>query len=360
MSTAADVAIIGGGIVGCAAAAFLTEAGAKVELYERDEVGAAASGRNSGSVQHPFDPVMTELHVETLAHYRELDDLELTGRPAGVLMLAPERELLEPAVTEIARDCPELEAALLEPGAVRDLEPGVAEGLWACRLETGYPVQPIAATRAFARRAFAGGARFYEGETAWPWVISGGARGVLAAGVRRPAGAVLVAAGPWTPEVIDPTRAWQPIVPVWGVVAEVEMAAPPRHVLEEAGVEAVGAGGAASIFSLVAADGKVSVGSTFLAEQPDAPGWAPALKRAGERFVPGLRGAALVGARACPRPQSLDGRPLLGEIPGHEGLWAAAGHGPWGISTGPATARMVVQAMLGEADIPAALSLARA
>ena len=44
MSLDADVAIIGGGIVGCAAAAFLSEAGARVELYERDEVGAWASG----------------------------------------------------------------------------------------------------------------------------------------------------------------------------------------------------------------------------------------------------------------------------------------------------------------------------
>jgi len=41
------VAIIGGGIIGCAAAAFLTEAGANVEVYEREEVGAAASGRNA-------------------------------------------------------------------------------------------------------------------------------------------------------------------------------------------------------------------------------------------------------------------------------------------------------------------------
>ena len=85
--------------------------------------------------------------------------------------------------------------------------------------------------------------RFHEGETAWPWVTGDRARGVLAAGVRRPAGAVLVAAGPWTPEVIDTTRTWQPIVPVWGVVAEVEMDDPPGHVLEEVGVEDVVAGG---------------------------------------------------------------------------------------------------------------------
>ena len=44
MSAPTDVAIIGGGIVGCAAAAFLAEAGARVDLYEREEVASAASG----------------------------------------------------------------------------------------------------------------------------------------------------------------------------------------------------------------------------------------------------------------------------------------------------------------------------
>ena len=360
MSAPADVAIIGGGIVGCAAAAFLAEAGVRVEVYERDEVGSAASGRNSGSVQHPFDPVLRDLHVETLRQYRELADFELPPEPVGVLMLARERAVLEPSVIEVARDCPELVPALLGPDELRTLEPAVRPGLWGCRLETGYPVRPVAATRAFAKRAYAAGVRFHEGETAWPWVIGARARGVLAAGVRRPAGAVLVAAGPWTPEVIDPTRAWRPIVPVWGVVAEIEMDEPPRHVLEEAGVEAVGAGGAESIFSLVAAEGQVSVGSTFLAEQPEAPAWAPVLRRAGERFVPGLRRAKVVGARACARPQSVDGRPLVGEFPGQEGLWVAAGHGPWGISTGPATARIAVDALLGKAEVPAPLSVARA
>ncbi len=363
MSTAADVAVIGGGIVGCAAAAFLAEAGAAVEVYERDEVGSAASGRNSGSVQHPFDWVMTELHVETLAHYRGLGDFELPEVPAGVLMLAPERATLEPSVSELARDCPELEATLLDPDAVRALEPGVAGGLWACRLETGYPVQPMAATRAFARRAHAAGARFHEGETAWPWVISGRARGVLAAGVRRPAGAVLVAAGPWTPELIDPTRAWQPIVPVWGVVADVKMDDPPEHVLEEVGVEDLATGGdaaAGAIFSLVRAGRQVSLGSTFLTDPPAEPdAWTPRLQLAGQRFVPALRRALVVGARACARPQSLDGRPLVGELPGQEGLWAAAGHGPWGISTGPATARLAADALLGRAELPAALSVSR-
>ena len=76
--------------------------------------------------------------------------------------------------------------------------------------------------------------------------------------------------------------------------------------------------------------------------------------------MPGLRRAKVTGVRACARPQSVDGRPLVGEVPGQEGLWMAAGHGPWGISTGPATARIAVDALLGKGEIPAALSVARA
>jgi len=361
VSATPDVAIIGGGIVGCAVAAFLAEAGANVEVYEREEVGAAASGRNSGSVQHPFDPVLAELHRETLDHYGGMDDVGMGGSPAGVLMLAPAREPLEPAVAEIARDCPELDPTLLDPAAVGELEPAVAPGMWACRLDTGYPVRPIAATRAFARRAHAAGARFHEAETAWPWVAQGRARGVLSAGVRRPADAIVVAAGPWTPEVIDPTRAWRPIVPVWGVVADVDFPDAPRHVLEEAGVEdlAGAEAGVGALFSLVAGHGRVSVGSTFLPESPNLELWEGRLRRRADRFVPGLRHAEVVGLRACARPQSVDGRPLLGEVRSQHGLWVAAGHGPWGISTAPASARLVADALLGRAEIPEPLSVGR-
>ena len=93
------------------------------------------------------------------------------------------------------------------------------------------------------------------------------------------------------------------------------MADPPRHVVEEAGVEGVAGVGAAapdSIFSLVAADGATSVGSTFLGEEPDPVAWVPPLRRRAERFVPALTGARVEGARACARPVSLDGRPLVG------------------------------------------------
>jgi sarcosine oxidase subunit beta len=362
-----DVAIVGGGIVGCAAAAFLAEAGVNVALFEQGRLAGAASGRNSGSIQHPFDPVLAELHFETLRHYAELEGFDLPERPAGVLLLARERAPLVPTVAEIAAGQPELAPALLDPRELQRVEPRLGRKIWGCRLETGYPVQPAAATLGFAERARRAGAELHEGRSAWPWVMGRSVRGVLAGGRHFAAGSVLVAAGPWSPEVIDPTRAWRPIVPVWGVVVDVSVDDPPRHVIEELGVEGVAGVGPeedpavppASIFSLVAANGSVSVGSTFLAREPDAASWAGRLRRAGEPFVPALKRARVESARACARPQSIDGRPLVGPAGGIDNLWIAAGHGPWGISTGPATARIAADALLGRADTPPELRASR-
>jgi D-amino-acid dehydrogenase len=100
------------------------------------------------------------------------------------------------------------------------------------------------------------------------------------------------------------------------------------------------------------------VGSTFLDDEPDPDAWVGAIRRGGVPFLPALANAEVRGLRTCARPQSLDGRPLIGA--GIDGLWVAAGHGPWGISTGPATARIAADAILSGAEVPAALSVRRA
>ncbi|MGH2743467.1 MAG: hypothetical protein ACRDN8_13525 [Thermoleophilaceae bacterium] len=50
---------------------------------------------------------------------------------------------------------------------------------------------------------------------------------------------------------------------------------------------------------------------------------------------------------------------MVGPAGGIEDLWIAAGHGPWGISTGPATARLAADALLGPAEPPAELLASR-
>jgi glycine/D-amino acid oxidase-like deaminating enzyme len=80
--------------------------------------------------------------------------------------------------------------------------------------------------------------------------------------------------------------------------------------------------------------------------------------------VPRLADAPLLGVRSCARPVSRDGRPLVGRAPWADELWILAGHGPWGISTGPGSARLLADAILGGGHgagdaIPAALAVGR-
>ena len=198
----------------------------------------------------------------------------------------------------------------------------------------------------------------------------------LGGGNMLPAEAVLVAAGPWTPALVDPTGEWQPIVRTWGVTVQVELGdAAPRHVVEQDEVDAVNrparaaaraaaAGGdlePESLFSLASAGDVTTLGSTFLPAEPDANRVAELLLRRGRAYLPALANAPVLEVRRCARPQSVDGHPFIGPLPWADGLFVCAGHGPWGISTGPGSAALAVEAIVGdaEASVPEALSAAR-
>jgi D-amino-acid dehydrogenase len=162
---------------------------------------------------------------------------------------------------------------------------------------------------------------------------------------------VVVAAGPWTPALVDPGGTWRPIRPVWGVVVELELGdAAPSHVLEAGAIADEDGRFPEYGFSLVTADGRSSLGTTYLGSEPDARDWEPRLRALGARYLPAIATAPTRGLRACARPLALDGRPLGGPVPGIDGLFVAAGHGPWGLSTGPATSAHVAALVAGEPD----------
>ena len=370
-SPAADVVVVGGGIVGTAAAAFLAEAGARVVLIEREGLASGASGANSGVVQHPFDPVLAALYRETITLYRELSavsaSFSLPAEPAGMLFVSQHEAAARRQATMIADALPALRPEVVDPFALERLEPMLALGLWACRVDIGYPVLPGASTYGYATLMESRGAELRQGHAAVLEVDGDAVTGVRVDGRLLPAGAVLVATGAWTPALLDPTGRWAPIRPRWGVVVEAELANPPRHVLEGAGIDAAmalpsDAGGAGEVpgdelgtepgghevdFSLVPLPGSSAIGSTFLEREPDPNDWMEPILIGATRFVPGVADAPIRGVRACARPQSVDGRPLIGRVPGRRNLYVCAGHGPWGISTGPASARLIADLILG-------------
>lgn len=372
--------VIGGGIIGCVAAAELAASGARVTLLERTAIGAGASGRNLGAIQYPFDPELGALHLASLDRYRTLaaddPDFAMPDAPVGVLLLQRDPDTAARHARRLARLVPELRPAFLDEAGMAAAEPSLARGLAAVRLETGYPIPPASATMAFAREAERLGARIRIGTAATPMVNGRRVTGVqLGDGTHLAADAVLVAAGPWAPPLVDPSGAWQPILATWGVTVQLRLGShAPRHILEEDEVDAVNRPAAAteraassvgaeppSLFSLASAGGVSTLGSTFLPSEPDADRIVPLLLRRGARFLPALNGAPEVGRRVCARPQSIDGRPFIGPVPGVDGLFVCAGHGPWGISSGPGSAVMAAAAITdpGTHPIPPSLSVSR-
>lgn len=382
-ASVADVVVIGGGLIGCAAAAVMADRGARVVLVERTAIGAGASGRNLGAIQHPFDPVLAPLYHESLGRYRALADagagtFALAAAPAGLLLLNPDADAAAGQARRLARLVPELGPELVTPEALRHLEPSLAPGPAAVRLATGFPIPPASATEAWASLAEERGAQLRVGTGARPVRDGDRVRGVaLDDGERLAADAVLVAAGPWTPPLVDPDDGWRPIRATYGVTLQLRLGgAAPRHVVEEDEVDAVNRADAAtararrapgdqaeaeppSLFSIATAGELSTLGSTFLPVEPDPADIEELLLRRGAVFLPAIAEAQVVGRRMCARPQSVDGRPFIGAVGGADGLFVCAGHGPWGISIGPATAAMAARAVLDGMRPPPELDASR-
>jgi sarcosine oxidase subunit beta len=334
-----DAIVVGAGVVGCALAWFLARAGLRVRVVEAAHVGAGASGRNSGLVEHPYDAAQVDLYEETRDLLGEVLGDAFPREPAGALLLVADAE--EAAAVAVAHaGFAGLDPQVLDPADLARLEPGLAGDLWACRVHTGHPVAPAHAVEAFAQRARAAGARFAEGRPARLAELDAP---VVAVTAGADSGALLGSGA---------------IRPLWGATVGVALDRPPRHALIDGRISHIqlGAGAPqAPVFSLIGPPGGAVLGSTFLDEEPDPAAWAQPLLANGARFWPALAGARVTFTRACARPRAADGRPYLGRVREH--LWIAAGHGGRGISTGAASARLVADAILaGDATrIPAAL-----
>jgi glycine oxidase len=110
---------------------------------------------------------------------------------------------------------------------------------------------------------------------------------------------------------------------------------------------------------MASAAGVSTLGSTFLPTEPDPARIEPLLLRRAAAYLPAVTEAEIVGRRMCARPQSIDGRPFIGPLGGADGLFVCAGHGPWGISTGPASAAIAARCVLDGTPPPPELAASR-
>lgn len=232
----ADVAIVGGGIVGCSTALFLARRGVSVVLFEKGRIAGEQSGRNWGWVRaQGRDARELALMIRSRqiwgALQAELGE-DVGFYPGGCLYLAANQSELErhaawlPVAREFGLDTRLLNEVELG-GVLR-----ASGGRWKGALYTASDgrAEPGRATSAIARGALRAGARIFSNCAARGIERSAGAVSAVATEHGALATrAVLCAAGAWTRQFCGSLSVDVPQLRVTGVVARL---APGTKILE--------------------------------------------------------------------------------------------------------------------------------
>ena len=200
-----DVAIVGGGIAGCASAYYLARRGLSVALFEKGRIAGEQSGRNWGFVrQQGRDPLEIPMMMACIRIWRGLEaelEADIEWRQGGILYLTEDEAGVAKyeAWLDKARAF-QLDSRLLSAREVAKLLPGMARD-WDAALYTPSDGQadPVKTTTAFARAAARHGAEIHTGCIVEGIETAGGqATGLRTEAGEVKAGAVLIAAGAWT------------------------------------------------------------------------------------------------------------------------------------------------------------------
>ncbi len=204
---------------------------------------------------------------------------------------------------------------------------------------------PLAVTRAYAARFAALGGLSFSGDARTLHRVHPHWRVETASGPLD-ADEIVIALGPWLPDVLDPLGIKLPLAVKRGYHRHFRAqgnAALARPVLDaENGY----------VLTPMEQGIRLTTGIEFAAR--DAPPTPVQFKRllpaAQELFPLGdpveaqpFGGKTWLGARPC----FADSRPVIGRAPGRAGLWLACGHAHWGLTLGPATGRLLAEMMTG-------------
>lgn len=357
MNRPVDVAIVGGGVVGCACARAAALAGLRVAVFEAGRVGAGATAAGMGHLvtiaSDPAEFALARLSMTLWRAWSGWDAVE--RRTTGTLWLAETAGQRDAAHAELARlRAAGLSAEWLEPTVLASAEPRLARDLAGALRVAGDEVAygPELAARLAADVRAAGGA--IQETTPVAALRHDGLR--LAGGGRVSAGHVLLAAG------CDSARLWPgdsplPLRPRKGQLAITDRyPGYLRHALVELGYvdSAHGDADEAVAFNVQPrASGQVLLGSSrsYRDTSPDVDValLARMLRRA-QRFLPDIGSLQMLRCWAGFRPAIADGRPVIGRIPGaRANQWVATGHEGLGLTTATGTASVWLDLLLGRA-----------
>jgi glycine oxidase len=365
-----DAVVIGAGLIGLACAWRAAERGVSVLVLDRSWPGAEASGVAAGMLAPVTEAefgeeellranlASRELWAAFAAALEERTGMPAHYRDSGALVVAADRDDAEELrrLHSFQRSLG-LEAEWLAPSECRALEPGLSPRVGGGILapQDGQ-VDPHAVVRALATALrHAGGELLSGAEVAAVEVDGDRVTGVrTSAGESVAAGAVLVAAGPWSP-ALAPSGEGPPVRPVKGQILDLRTRGgrpePLGRIVRTPRCYLLGRG-----------DGRVVLGATVEEQGFDTAVTADGVYRlleAAWEVLPDVGELELVEARAGLRPGSPDNLPIVG--PGeHEGLLWATGHHRNGVLLAPLTADAVTALLTGGEPPPEAAVLSPA
>ncbi len=353
-----DAVFIGAGLIGLSCAWRAAQRGMSVMVLDRSWPGAGASGVAAGMLAPVTEAEFGEeelLRQNLAARERwpgfaaELEERSGLGshyRESGALVVAADRDDAEELrrLHSFQRSLG-LESEWLAPREARRLEPGLAPRIGGAIHAPGdAQVDPRAVVRALVTALRDAGGEILSGaEVAEVERDGGRVTGVRTTGdVRVSAGAVVVAAGAWSPP-LAPGGEGPALRPVKGQLLELRvrggMPEPCRRIVRTP-----------RCYVLSRGDGRVVLGATVEEQGFDTTATADGVYRlleAAYEVLPDAGELELVEARVGLRPATPDNVPLVG--PGEpDGLWWATGHYRNGVLLAPLTAEVVAGRLSGD------------
>jgi glycine/D-amino acid oxidase-like deaminating enzyme len=353
VTRAADVIVVGAGIVGAAVASAAAAEGLQVLIVSDGVPGDGATAAGMGHlVVLDDDPAELALSAYSMGLWRAFcGDTRAQYHACGTLWIANDDGEVALLATKQARLA---QAGIASQWLTGDdvvrvepaLRPGLAAGLRVASDAAVYA--PAVAADLVARVCREHGARLQSAR-----VTALRPRGVvLDDGSVTHAGAVIVAAGLATRALLPEL----PFVPRKGHLAITDRfaTAPLSHQVVEVGYGASAHGSRDSVAFNVQPrpTGQLLIGSCRQVGRDDHTIDAAMLGRMTAhalRFLPALASARVLRAWSGVRPGTRDGRPYIGRWPLLDGTWVAAGHEGLGVTTALGTARLVVDQLLGRA-----------
>lgn len=356
-----DVAIIGGGAAGCAAAYYLAENGIKATVIEREGVASQASGYNAGGLNpleghgwpEPLRPMALQsfrLHRDLWASLPAETGIDYHGRITWILKVAlDEEELADLRETlEIFNNAPEpgFSAEWLEREDVLALEPRITSEVMAgVRAVGNGALDGQEFTQALAAAAEKRGAQIVSGSAVGLRLGNGRVESVVTDDGEIACGALLIAAGPWCRTAEQWLDIAIPVDPLKGQIIRVKPDGP--------GLNYELIGGGSSMYDKP--DGLIWCGSTeedvgfdlSLTEEARTQIMTRAV-----RLMPSLANAEQALHTACLRPVTPDWLPIVGQAPGWDNTYICAGGQKKGILLGPAMGKGIAELIAaGKTDV---------